>query len=133
MYITDSRNEAIKANMHEQIGSYPYYFKAQSPGRNRVYKILPNKRNPYPPLGRSLEIPRGREVLTVKILEAKYEAKLKFPGERGCKTNNLPRESMDIFWNCTIPQANLQNLCKDSRLEFSPRYTYRHDKPFPLT
>ena len=33
----------------------------------------------YPPHGRSLEIPRGRGVLRVKILEAKYEAKLEFP------------------------------------------------------
>ena len=32
--------------------------------------------------GRSLEIPRGRGVLKVKILEAKYEAKLESPGGR---------------------------------------------------
>ena len=31
----------------------------------------------------SLEIPRGRGVLKVKILEAKYEAKMEFPGEGG--------------------------------------------------
>ena len=30
--------------------------------------------------GRSSEIPRGREVLKVKILQAKYEVKLEFPG-----------------------------------------------------
>ena len=33
--------------------------------------------------GRSLEIPRGRGVLKVKILEAKYEAKLEYPGGMG--------------------------------------------------
>ena len=44
------------------------------------------KKNPYPPHGRSLEIPRGRGVLKVKIVEAKYEAKLEFPGgTRGAK------------------------------------------------
>ena len=37
--------------------------------------IMCNSReNPYPPHGRSLEIPRGRGVLKVKILEDKYEA-----------------------------------------------------------
>ena len=33
-------------------------------------------------IGRSLEIPKGRGVLQAKILEAKYEAKLEFPGGR---------------------------------------------------
>ena len=44
-----------------------------------------------PPHGRSSEVPRGRGVLKVKILEAKYEAKLEFPrGDGGSKTKNLP-------------------------------------------
>ena len=38
------------------------------------------QKNPYPPHGKSLEIPRGRGVLKAKILEAMYEAKLGFPG-----------------------------------------------------
>ena len=37
-----------------------------------------SRKNLYPPVGRSLEIPRGKGVLKVKILEAKYEAKLEF-------------------------------------------------------
>ena len=37
----------------------------------------------YPYSGRSLEIPRGREVIKAKLLEEKYEAKLEFPGGRG--------------------------------------------------
>ena len=48
--------------------------------------VVPEK-NPYPPHGRSLEMPRGKGVLKAKILEAKYEAKLKslwWGG--GCKT-----------------------------------------------
>ena len=44
------------------------------------------QKKPYPPHGRSLEIPRGRGVLEVKILEAKYEAKLEFP--EGTKVQN---------------------------------------------
>ena len=35
------------------------------------------------PHGRSLEIPRGREILKAKLLEEKYEAKLEFPGGWG--------------------------------------------------
>ena len=50
------------------------------------------RKNHYPPHGRwSSEISWGRGVLKVKILGAKYEAKLEFPGgggggDRGCKT-----------------------------------------------
>ena len=49
-----------------------------------------SRNNPYPPHGRSLEIPRGRGVLKAKFLEAMHENKLEFPGGRGgCKTKNL--------------------------------------------
>ena len=49
------------------------------------------QKNPYLPPERSLEIPREQGVLKVEILEATYEAKLEFPGEReGAKQNNLP-------------------------------------------
>ena len=62
-----------------------------------------SRKNPYPPQGRSLEIPRGKGVLKVKILEAIYEAKLEFPGGReGAKQKTFRGGSMDIFWNCTI-------------------------------
>ena len=51
----------------------------------------------------SLEIPRGRGVLKFKILEAKYEAKMEFPGGGGgCKTENLSWGEYDIFWNSTL-------------------------------
>ena len=33
-----------------------------------------------------MEIPRGWGVLETKILEAKYEVSMGFPGGRGCKT-----------------------------------------------
>ena len=52
-----------------------------------------------------MEIPRGRGVLKVKILEAKYEAKLGFPGEwsggGGCK-KNLPWEEYGYFLELKI-------------------------------
>jgi len=39
----------------------------------------------------------GEGVLTAKILEAKYEAKLEFPGGGGCKTKNLPWGEYNYF------------------------------------
>ena len=46
----------------------------------------------------------GAGVLTSQILDAKYEAKLKFPGGTGVqnKTNPSVGGSMDIFWNCAM-------------------------------
>ena len=49
----------------------------------------------------------GGGVLKVKILEAKYEAKLEFPGgggggRVGGKQKPFRGRSTDIFWNCTI-------------------------------
>ena len=38
-----------------------------------------SRKNPYPPQGRSSEIPRGRGPLNAKIVKVKYEAKLEFP------------------------------------------------------
>ena len=51
---------------------------------------------------------RGRGVLKVTILEAKYEAKLEFPGGGGVggvKQKTFCGGSMDIFWSCTIREA----------------------------
>ena len=62
-----------------------------------------SRKNPYPPNGRSLDILRVRGVLGFKLLEAKYEAKLEFPGGRRCaKQKTLRGRSMDIFWNSTV-------------------------------
>ena len=44
----------------------------------------------------------GRGILEAKILEAKYEAKLEFPGGMGVQNKNCPWGGMDIFCNCTI-------------------------------
>ena len=54
------------------------------------------EKNPYPPHGRSSEIPRERGVLEAKILVAKYEAKLEFPGGRVRKQNIKP--SVEAVW-----------------------------------
>ena len=57
------------------------------------------RKHPYPPHGRSSEIPRGRGVLKNKILEAKYEDKLEFPGGKGGggQNKNLPLGGVWIF------------------------------------
>ena len=51
------------------------------------------EKNPYPPHGKSLEIPRGRGVLRAKLLEEMYENKLEFPGGR--------KPSMQGVWICS--------------------------------
>ena len=66
-----------------------------------------------PTQGRSLEIPRGRGSLKVKILEATYEARLEFPGRRDPKQKTFHGLSMDVFWNCTILSFCHFSLNKD--------------------
>ena len=56
-----------------------------------------SRKNPYLLHGRSSEIPRGRGVLKVKILEAKYEAKLEFPGGRGVQNKKPSVGGVWIF------------------------------------
>jgi len=69
-------------------------------------KLCSFRKNPYPPHGRSSEIPKGKGILKAKFLEAKYEAKLEFLGGGGWvgakpKKKNFHGESKDIFWNYT--------------------------------
>ena len=54
-----------------------------------------SKKHPYQPHERSSEIPSGRGILKVKILEGKYEAKLEIPGGTGVQ-NKKP--SMEGEW-----------------------------------
>ena len=61
------------------------------------------------------EIPRGKGVLKAKILEAKCEAKLEFPGGRGggggCKT--LKKPSVESVWIFSgTARCRLQNNCQ---------------------
>ena len=58
--------------------------------------IVQFQKNPYPPHGRSSEIPRGRGILKAKILEAKYEAKLEFP--RGGGGEGVQKKIMGRVW-----------------------------------
>ena len=44
----------------------------------------------------------GRGVLKVKILEAKYEAKLEFPGRMGVQNKKPSMGSINNFWSCTL-------------------------------
>ena len=58
-----------------------------------------SRKNPYPPHGRSLEIPRGGGVSKAKFLETMYENKPEFPRGRGdAKQKTFRGGSMDIFW-----------------------------------
>ena len=56
-----------------------------------------SRKNPYPPHGRSLEIPRGRGVLKAKFLEAMYENKLEFPEGKGGAKQKTFRGGVWIF------------------------------------
>ena len=76
---------------------------AQKSSSSLVHRMSSSRKNPYSPLGRSLEIPRGRGILEAKILEAMYEDKLEFPRWEGGETQiTFCGGSMDIFWNRTI-------------------------------
>ena len=59
--------------------------------------LCSSRKHPYPRHGRSLEIPRGRGSLKVKSLEAKYEAKLEFPGGRGMQNKKPSVGGVWIF------------------------------------
>ena len=61
-----------------------------------------SRKNPYPPHGRSSEILRGRGFLLAKILEAKYEAKLEFPGGMGVQNKRPSVGGVWIFSGTTI-------------------------------
>ena len=77
-----------------------------------------SRKNPYPPHGRSLEIPKGRGVLKAKILEAKCETKLDFlgGGGGGAKQKILHGGSMDIFCNYTIKVRDVRVKVTGSRI-----------------
>ena len=71
------------------------------------------QKNPYPPHGRSSEIPMGRGVLKAKILEAKYEAKLEYPGGMGVQKK---QSSVGGVWmfpgtaHCISRNQNLKSV-----------------------
>ena len=85
--------------------------------------VIPEKIHTHPPHGRLSEIPRGRVVLKVKILEAKYEAQLEFPGGRwGAKHTFSGTAHYICQWNITPStpwlSCQLLRLQKGSYFEF---------------
>ena len=67
----------------------------QGEGKISYFSVMcSSRKNPYPPNGRSLEIPMGWGLLKVKILEAKYEA---FLGEGGAKQKTFCGEENGYF------------------------------------
>ena len=48
----------------------------------------------------------------MKILQAKYEAKLEFPGRRGCKTKNLPWGEYGYFLELHITAKQKNRIQK---------------------
>ena len=72
---------------------------AYNQGTSNRSIVCSSRKNPNLPLGRSSEIPRGRGVLKVIILEVKYETKLEFPGgivEGGYKKKTFHGGSMEF-------------------------------------
>ena len=70
-----------------------------------AYCAVPENMHTHPMKGHQ-KISRGKGgggVLKLKIFEAKYEAKLEFPGgEGGAKQKTFCGGSMDISWNYTF-------------------------------
>ena len=77
---------------------------------NYLSKLCSSRKNPYALLGRSLEIPRGRGIFKVKILEAGYEAKLEFPGGGGVQ-NKKPSMGRAWIFSGTV-QCSLATVIK---------------------
>ena len=89
-----------------------------------VQCVVPEKENPCPPRGRSLEIPRSRKVLKAKILEANIIMKLNwnFVGEGGCKRKKTLHGGEWIFSRtaqCICPHA-YSVCCRWPPLPFYP-------------
>ena len=59
----------------------------------------------------------GTGVFKVKILEAKYEGKLEFPGGGGggAKQTTFCKGSLDIFWNCILPYIAYMEMCNGTQ------------------
>ena len=60
-------------------------------------------------MGKS-EIPSGKGILKVKFLEAKYEAKLEFPGGRGVAKQKTFHGGGGVWIFSGTPQEALQHL-----------------------
>ena len=81
--------------------------KCQTFNRLCTIAMCSSRKYPYPPHGRSTEIPRGWGVSKAKIFKGKYGAKLEFPEGWGDFNQKTFRgRGMDIFWNYTMLTLN---------------------------
>ena len=70
--------------------------------------LCSSRKYPYPPHGRSLEIPRGWGVSKAKMFEGKYGALLEFPEGWGDSNQKAFRgRGMDILWNNTLTYSTV--------------------------
>ena len=74
-------------------------------GASPFSPLYSSRKIPYPPHGRSLEIPSGRGILKAKLLEATYENKLEFPWGRGVQDKKPSMGGVWIF-SGTAPGAH---------------------------
>jgi hypothetical protein len=65
-----------------------------------LFPLCGSRKNPYPPQGGLLEIPRGRGFSKAKICKEKYDSR---GMGRGFKPKILHGRGMDIFWNTLTP------------------------------
>jgi len=69
----------------------------------KVLEMCSSRKNPYPPHGRSLEIPGGGSLESQNFRSKVKAAKLEFlRGREGAKQKTFHGGSMDIFWNYTM-------------------------------
>ena len=84
-----------------------------------------SRKNPYPPHGRLLEILRGKGLLEAKILEAKYEVKLEFPGGREVQ-NKKP--SVGGVWIFSGTSQYMLHMTQESSNLTLPHQSYTKEK-----
>ena len=90
-------------------GQKPGLISLECPLLTFSHCAVPDKVYTHPSEG-CVEIPSGGGIYRVEILEAKYEAKLEFPGrKRGVKRKTFCGGSMDVFWNCTFHSQEIVN------------------------
>ena len=102
-YISDQMNSPSICDYNTHFYFILYYDSKIFPRSIAIHSIRRNmtngssRKNPYPPHGRSSEIPRGREFLKVKTLQSMYEAKLEFSGGWGLQKKKPSARGVWIF------------------------------------
>ncbi len=87
--------------------------KSRGCGQSRVvyliFLICSSIKYPYPPYGRSLEIPGGRGLKSQNFLKLSMGLNWNFQRGGGFKPKTFCGRGMDIFWNNTIIISHVQN------------------------